>query len=221
MDINYTEIYGKLRDTAEIVLGGPRGVSINTEFWGGYLIGLRAARMPKIEGVIETRTLYGNPVDQEQSNAILRQVQWDAKAAKQINFHDARLGRAPAVTYPQLSFHSVWVNMEWVYEVMQMLETLSVPFKMPRDHLPIHNLYALHIERTDRTELEISWGAERQDDFLPLTSAWQTIWAQMGNLLASNEPIDYDESWGGYGVYPLKAMYEYQDGREKEVRFVP
>lgn len=219
MDINYSELYGNLINVAEIVLNGPASASIATGFWGGRFIALRAAKMPKIEGVIETRIVYANPTDHEQANAILRQVQWDAKAAKQMIFQASRLGRAPSVTYPQLSSHSVWVNMEWVYETLHLLETLSVPFKIPEDHLPVHNLYALRIERTDRTELELSWGAELQDNFLPLTTVWQTIWAQMEHLLTSNEPTDYEDAWGGYGVSPLKAIYKYRDGREKAVSF--
>jgi hypothetical protein len=195
--------YGKLLDTAEKILRGPLSVRVDTDFWGSPNLVLRSEIMPKIEGTIESRIVYANPCDDEQSVAILRQASWDALAARQSAVQDFSGGREPSTIYPVLLVHSVWIDMDWLYEAIQRLEELVIPLKVPKVAPLFRKMYMLRIERSDRTTIEASWGKGMPGDFQVLSESWESIWQQMTDLLRGGEKVGPEESWksGSAPVY--------------------
>jgi hypothetical protein len=194
--------YRKLLDSAEAVLRGPLSIQVDIDFWGEPNLTLRSEAMPKIEGVIESRIIYANPCDDEQSSAILRQVSWDAHTARLSVLQDFDADKTPSIVHPVLSVRYVWIDIDWLYEAIRRLEELAIPLKMPKVDPLFRKMYKLGIQRSDRTTIEASWGNSTPGDFQTLSVAWELVWEQMADLLKSGTPVEPEELWQ-FGSTPI------------------
>jgi hypothetical protein len=199
--------YRGLLDTAETVLRGPSSIRIGIDFWGEWNLLLRKEAMPKIEGTIESRIVYANPADDEQDGAILRHVSWDARTARKTVREDFRASGAPAIIHPVLNVHYVWINLDWLYQVIQSLENLTVPIRVPEMSSRFRTMYELGIQRIDRTYIKVAWGKSMPEAYHDLSCAWEGFWQQMTDLLKSGKQVEPEERWwpSSVPVYQQKA----------------
>lgn len=187
------EHFLRLLHVAEIALKGPINIKINSSFWGWPNLALSTNVMPKIEGIMESRIIYANPNDDEQDSAILRQVIWDAQTTRKSVLQEFQQGKEPSITHPTLFTRYVWVDMNWLYQMIQLLEDLFIPLKIPEEDELFREVYHLKIERSDRTMIEASWGKSSSGAFVVLSKSWENIWQQMTDFLQSSKVIDSEE----------------------------
>ena len=195
MDRLYLDHYARLLSFAKIALDGPKSVKIRDQFWGGRTLSLSRMRIPKIEGTIESITIYSNPMDSEQTRAILRWTRWDADSARRSTQTDAELGRPPSIALPVVDIRSAWVDMQWVEQSINRLERIQLPLKSPYFQSTSKVMHQLRLERVDNTLIDIVWKAETTHGFEPLEALWQALWDQMKSLLRDNEVVNYEELW--------------------------
>ncbi len=199
--------YRGLLDTAETVLGGPSSIRIGIDFWGEFNLFLRKNAMPKVEGIIESRIVYANPCDDEQDGAILRHASWDARTARKTVWEDFRAGRTPSIIHPALRVHYVWIDLDWLHEVIRSLGDLTVPIKAPETSRS-RTMYELGIQRIDRTYIKVAWGKDMPEAYHALSCAWEEVWQQMTDLLQSGRQVDPEEGWwsSSIPVYQRKLI---------------
>ncbi len=195
--------YGQLLASANTVLQGPASVSVGVEFWGEPNLALYIEAMPKIEGIIESRIVYANPTDKEQSCAILRQAAWDARTTRQSVIQEFRQGQEPSI-YPILLVRYTWIDIGWLYNAIQRLEELVIPLKVPQMSSIFRTMYRVRIDRIDRTVADISWGEGMPGEFQVLSAVWKSLWQEMTHLLQTSETVEPEESWG-YGFSSVLA----------------
>lgn len=197
--------YNQLLSSADTVLQGPSSVSMGTEFWGEPNLALYVQAMPRIEGTIESRTMYANPTDADQNRAILRQAAWDARTTRQSVIQKFRQGREPSI-YPILLVRYVWIDIGWLYNATQRLEELVVPLRVSKMSPIFRTMYRVRMHRIDRTIADISWGKGMPGEFQILSIVWESLWQEMDHLLQTSEMVEPEESWG----YDFRSVLAYK-----------
>jgi hypothetical protein len=188
--------YLRMLSVAEGVLEGPRAVSHRDEFWGQCVLFLRRERMPKIEGTITSRSIYANPCDDEQDQAILRYASWDAKKPRQDALRLFRKnGTVPSSTLPFLSLSYTWIALDIFYEAIQLLEDLHVPLRVPKNIPRSRQIYHLGIDRMDRSSAKVVWGSCFPGNFRALSEGWETIWKELAAQSHSGPTLVPEETW--------------------------
>ena len=177
---NFAKSLGFLLQKAERLLLGPKSLGYeDKEFWGRRYLALRSERIPKINGAIETRTVYANPVDTEQAIIILRRAYWDAELARTKFLQILRNNDEIVDEEPELYVSYTYTSVEWLNIALSRFHELSVPMKLPQAASEFEVLSYFSLERQDGTVLNLSWGKNMAYPFTLLDHAWSKTWEEM------------------------------------------
>jgi hypothetical protein len=185
----------RLVHDAELLLAGPLGLGVGLEFWGEREFVLRReAGGGFVLGIAESRGVYASLHNEEQKQAILRQVVFDASEARLAvlrNFE--RLGAA-AMPSPIIAVRYVWLDISWLQAALTEFEKHAVPLD-GRYRESGAELHTVSIERPDRTKVEVRWQDAVSGEYGALSATWLRVWDQMSDALLNAETVEPEEHW--------------------------
>ena len=185
----------RLVHDAELLLAGPLGMGVGLEFWGEREFVLRReAGGGFVLGIAESRGVYASRHNEEQKQAILRQVVFDASEARLAvlrNFD--RLGAA-AMPSPIVAVRYVWLDVSWLHAALTQFGKHTVPLdgKYRESGAELHTV---SIERPDRTKVEVRWQDAASGEYGALSATWRQVWEQMTEALRNAETVEPEEAW--------------------------
>ena len=179
---------------AEVLLAGPLGLSLGMQFWGEREFVLRREAAAFVSGIAESRGVYASRHNEEQKQAILRQVVFDASEARLAVLRNyGRLGAA-AMPSPLIAVRYVWLDIPWLHAALTQFGKHTVPLdgKYRESGAELHTV---SIERPDRTKAEVRWQDAASGEYGALSTTWQQVWDQMTEALRNAETVEPEEAW--------------------------